>query len=260
MTDANVVRPEGQRLTKRQRRLLRQQQFAEERQRAAHRGRKIFGWVCLIVLGTVATATLIWPPTTGTGKKTGSTGTVKSATVGKTVPPIGAGDWTKGKVDATVTLIEYGDFQCPACGVYYPMVRQITEEYGDRILFAFREYPLGTIHPYGNLAALAAESAGLQGKFWEMYDKLYENQSSWSKGGDVKGTFASYAEAIGINASQWKDGIDSSAVKSKIKADVASGDAGGVDGTPSFYLNNIKLENPRDVGGFKKALDAALAS
>lgn len=259
MTDPNMNNHEELRLTKRQRRLLRQQQYAEERSRSAHRGKKIFGWICLIVLGSGALATLVWPPATGAGKKSRNTGTVKSASVGKTVPAIGAGDWVRGKKNAKVTLIEYGDFQCPACGTYYPMVRQIVEEYGDRIQFAFREYPLGTIHPYGNLAAQAAESAGLQGKFWEMYDKLYENQQSWSRGSDVKQSFATYAQSIGIDTSQWQREMESAVVKSKIKTDVASGDTGGVDGTPSFYLNNVKIENPRSVDGFKKILDAALS-
>ena len=187
-------------------------------------------------------------------------GTVKSAAVGKTVSAIGAGDWTKGKADAKVILIEYGDFQCPACGTYYPMMRQIVEEYGDRILFAFREYPLGTIHPYGNLAAQAAESAGVQGKFWEMYDQLYDNQQSWSRGDDVKKTFADYAQTIGIDVTRWQQDLESAAVKSKITTDVAGGDAGGVDGTPSFYLNNVKVENPKSVEGFRTLLDEALSS
>lgn len=214
----------------------------------------------MILLGAAALSTVLWPPTTGIGNKSGGTGTAKSAQVGKTVSPIGAGDWTKGKANATVTLVEYGDFQCPACGTYYPMVRQIVEEYGDRVFFTFREYPLGRIHPYGNLAAQAAESAGLQGKFWEMYGKLYENQSDWSKGGDVKQTFAAYAQSVGLDIPQWQKDLESDAVKEKIKKDVASGDAGGVDGTPSFYLNTVKVVNPKNVDGFRTLLDAALAS
>lgn len=251
---------EEPRLTKRQRRLLRQQQFVEERHRAAHRGRRVCGWIFLVLLGGGALAALVWPPATGTGKKTNSTGTVKSASVGKTVSSVGAGDWTKGKADAAVTLIEYGDFQCPACGAYFPMVRQIVEEYGDRVQFAFREYPLGRIHPYGNLAAQAAEAAGLQGKFWEMYDRLYDNQQSWSQGGDVQQTFASYAQTIGLDVPQWQKDLEGDTVKAKIKSDVAGGDAGGVDGTPSFYLNTVKVENPRNVEGFRTLLDVALAS
>ncbi len=250
--------PAGQRLTKRQRRILRQQEQRAGRERQAHRGRRIIAWAGLLLLGGFAAWTLMRPPGTDATKMQAK-GSVKAAQSGKSVAAIGAGDWTKGNADATVALIEYGDFQCPACGAYYPMVEQIVAEYGDRVRFAFREYPLGSIHPYGNLAAQAAEAAGLQGKFWEMYGLLYDNQRDWSQGSDVKKAFASYASDVGINVDQWQADLNASSVKDKIKKDVASGDAGGVDGTPSFYLNNVKIENPRNVDEFRKVLDAALS-
>lgn len=247
-----------QQLTKRQRRLLRQQQHVEEQASRSHRGRTILGLAFLFLLGSFALYTLIRPPASKatTAKKMQAKATAKS---GKSVAAIGAEDWVRGKTDAKVTLIEYGDFQCPACGYYYPIVSQVVDEYGDRIQFAFREYPLGSIHPYGNLAAQAAESAGLQGKFWEMYDRLYDNQQSWSKDGDIEQTFASYAQAIGLDVQRWQKDLEGDTVKAKIKADIASGDVGGVDGTPSFYLNNVKIENPRNVEGFKTLLDATLS-
>src|SRR6185369_17631925 len=117
-------------------------------------------------------------------------------------PPITASEWSKGPKDAKVTLIEYGDFQCPACGTYYPMVKKINEEYGDKVLFVFRNFPLYTIHPNAGISAQAAEAAGLQGKYWEMYDLLFQKQDEWSSSNPAKAVeehFNGYAQSLGLD-------------------------------------------------------------
>src|SRR3989338_2093696 len=105
-------------------------------------------------------------------------------------------DWVKGNKEAKVTLIEYSDFQCPACGAYYPVVKQLNEEVGDKIVIAYRNFPLRQVHQNAQIAAQAAEAAGKQGKFWEIHDMLFENQKEWSSYVNAKEIFIKYAQSL----------------------------------------------------------------
>lgn len=173
--------------------------------------------------------------------------------------PVSAADWTKGGKNAAVTLVEYADFQCPACGTYYPIVQQVTEKYGNRIQYVYREFPLTQIHKNGSLAARTAEAAGLQGKFWEMYDELFKNQNAWAEATDAQQQMEAFAKAIGIDTTRWKNDIDSAAVKEKIAADVAGANTALVDSTPTFFLNDKLLDVTPSVNSFTDSIDAALA-
>lgn len=177
---------------------------------------------------------------------------------GSGVAAVTSKDWVAGKSTAQVTLIEYGDFQCPACGAYYPLVEGIRDANKDTLRTVFREYPLISAHPNAQAAAQAAEAAGMQGKFWEMYTKLYSEQSAWSGAPDPQINFANYAQNINLNVDQWKKDQKSSAVKEKIAADVASGNAAGVDGTPSFFVNGERVTNPNSQADFQKIIDDAV--
>jgi len=149
-------------------------------------------------------------------------------------------DHVFGKSDSKVTLIEYGDYQCPYCGDAYPQVKSVTEAYKDKIAFIFRNYPLPTMHPNAKAAAAAAEAAGLQGKYWEMHNRLYETQSGWSSLSTDKrtDTFVSYAKAIGVkDIEKFKTDMGASDVNKKINFDLALGNKAGVTGTPAFFLN-----------------------
>ena len=168
---------------------------------------------------------------------------------------IGEGEWTSGSRDAKVVLVEYSDFQCPACASYYPVVKQLKEEYGDRLLFAYRNFPLSNIHQNARPAAFAAGAAGAQGKFWEMHYKLCENQSAWSSLGDPGAEFLKYAQEIGLDIEAFKRDINSEAVQDKVDADYASGERAKVRGTPTFFINGISIENPRGYDSFKAVLD-----
>lgn len=154
-------------------------------------------------------------------------------------------DHVKGSKDAKVVIVEYGDFQCPSCGRAYPQMALITEKYGDKIAFVFRNFPLTTIHPNARAAAATAEAAGLQGKFWQMYDVLFSNQSSWSSlGTDTRtSTFASYASNIGLDMDEYNAAITSGAshVNKKISFDMELGKKLNVSGTPTFYINGSKV-------------------
>lgn len=146
-----------------------------------------------------------------------------------------------GKKDSKVVLIEYGDYQCPGCGSAYAPIKALTEKYESKMAFAFRNFPLTTIHPNARAAAAAAETAGLMGKYWEMHDKLYENQNEWqsANANDRTSIFSSYAESIGLNKDEFVKNLTekSSQVNQKISFDQALGKKSGVSGTPTFYLN-----------------------
>lgn len=167
-------------------------------------------------------------------------------------------DWTKGNPSAGVTLIEYGDFQCPACAAYHTMVKSITEIYGPNIVFAFRHFPLTQIHRNAFLGALAAEAAGKQGKFWEMHDKLYDEQRAWSEAKNARDLFRQYAEALGLNGDQFATDLDDDTLSEKISADQKSGYAANIQGTPTFFLNGTLIESPQSLAEFKSLIDAAL--
>lgn len=167
-------------------------------------------------------------------------------------------DWIKGNKEAQVAVIEYLDFECEACGAYYPLVKRISEEYGDRVSFVTRYFPLPG-HKNSMTAATAVEAAGLQGKYWEMYDILFENQKLWGEKqkADPK-IFEGYAEKIGVNMDQFKEDVTSKKVKERVERDRASANRLGVDSTPTFFLGGEKIENPRGYEAFKSLLDDAL--
>ena len=158
-----------------------------------------------------------------------------------------------------VTLIEYGDFQCPACKAYYPVVAELKKEYKDKVTFQFRHFPLVTIHTNAFLGSRAAEAAGNQGKFFEMHDLLYENQESWSTSKNPTPILESYAQQLNLDMTKFKTDMMSSRTSDIINADVSAGQAAGANSTPTFVLNGKKIENPRGVDAFKKVLDEELA-
>jgi hypothetical protein len=149
------------------------------------------------------------------------------------------GDHVLGNPDAKVTVIEYGDFQCPGCGAFYPVQKQVTDKYKNEVRFIFRNFPLSTLHPNARAAAAAAEAAGLQGKYWEMHDQLYANQQSWENlnGEQRTNLFTGYAVALGVDKDQFVKDLDNQKVLDKLSFDIALGGKVGVSGTPSIYVN-----------------------
>jgi NhaA family Na+:H+ antiporter len=143
----------------------------------------------------------------------------------------------RGNANAPATLEEFGDFQCGACGSYHPEMKKIEAEYGDKLKVIFRELPLVTMHPHALLAAQAAEAAGLQGKFWEMHDKLYENQVTWTAKSDLVPVFVDYAKQIGLNTDQFMKDLNGEQVAARIFQDGKRAHSFGLKGTPSFFVN-----------------------
>lgn len=175
---------------------------------------------------------------------------------------IAADDHVRGARDAAVSVIEYGDFQCPACGAYEPVMQRLEAEYGDRVAFVFRNFPLYQAHPNASLGAQAAEAAGLQGKYWEMHDILYAKQNEWSlaAGGKAREYVDGYARSFGLDMARFAADMQSDVVTSKIARDVAGGNTARVDHTPTFFINLAQIPNPSGYDDFKALLDAALAS
>jgi protein-disulfide isomerase len=167
-------------------------------------------------------------------------------------------DHVFGNANSKVTLINYGDFQCPGCGTEHPRMKAIVEQYKDQIRFVFRNFPIPTLHPNAKAAAGAAEAASLQGKYWEMHDKIYESQSAWENldGSDRTDLFVDYATELGLDTSKFKADMASEAVSKKIAYDYSLGHKAGIDSTPSFYLNGIKLDS--SVWGDNTKLKAAI--
>lgn len=148
-----------------------------------------------------------------------------------------------GNANATVTVEEFGDFQCGACGGYYPELKKMEADFGDRIRVIFRERPLIPPHEHALIAAQAAEAAGLQGKFWEMHDKLYENQATWTVAKDLVPVFVDYAKQIGVDPDRFMKDLNGEAVAQRIFLDGRRAHALAINSTPTFFVNGKEAKD-----------------
>lgn len=174
----------------------------------------------------------------------------------------------KGNAQSKVKLVEYGDFQCPICGLYYPVVTQVVDKYQSDISFQFRHLPLSQAHPNAFAAARAAEAAGKQGKFWEMYDLLFRNQDVWSRSSAVQEQFVTFASQLGLNVNQFRKDFVSDSVNGAINADINAYKATKQASlaTPTFFLDGKKIElkqltdqnNAPQAEKFSQLIDAEL--
>ncbi len=176
------------------------------------------------------------------------------------IPPIAAADWTEGNPNASTTLIEYGDFECPVCAVYAPVLDQLMKDFNGKVYFAYRYFPLETIHPNASISAAAAEAAGVQGKFWPMHDLLFQNQNTWSgeSQADAEKTFETYASQLGLNVSQFGANMSSATTTSKIQGDYENDLKLGLTYTPTFVLNGTVIQNPTSYDAFKQIIQQSL--
>ena len=163
--------------------------------------------------------------------------------------PVGKDDHVLGPADAPVTLVEYGDYQCPACGAAHPMVKVILKRLGAKLRFVFRNMPLSEIHPNAELAAEAAEAAAAQGKFWEMHDALYEHQPEL--GPDLVMTLA---KRLPLDLSRFEGDLVSRRFRDRVKRDFMGGVRSGVNGTPTFFIDGVRYDGTLD----EQSLEAVL--
>jgi protein-disulfide isomerase len=163
------------------------------------------------------------------------------ATAPQTLPPGAEPPHTLGAATAPVTLEEFGDFQCPPCGQLHPVLKTMEKEFGDKLRVIFREYPLVPAHAHALTAARSAEAAGLQGKFWEMHDLLFENQKAWDQAFDARSIFEGYAQKIGLDMEKYRKDVASDVVEQRIFLDGKRAHAIGVQGTPTVFMNGREV-------------------
>ncbi len=154
---------------------------------------------------------------------------------------VSSNDHIQGDRNAPIELVEYGDYQCPYCGQAYPIIKAIQQKLKGDLKFVFRNFPLTDVHPDAFDAALAAEAAALQNKFWQMHDTIYENQDSLDSE-----SLISYTKEIGLDVQRFKDDMKNNSLSAKIENDFEGGVRSGVNGTPSFYINGAKYEGAWD--------------
>jgi protein-disulfide isomerase len=156
---------------------------------------------------------------------------------GTLTPPVSERDHVAGPDDAPVTLVEYGDYECPYCGMAYPIVKRAQQELGSQLRLVFRNFPLAEAHPHARLAAQAAEAAGAQGKFWEMHDMLFEHQDALEAEDLV-----SYAKSLELDAARFARELVAGTYAKKVSDDFRSGVRSGVNGTPTFFVNGNRYD------------------
>jgi protein-disulfide isomerase len=170
-------------------------------------------------------------------------------------PPVGAPDHVQGSATAPVTLVEYGDYECPHCGTVYPIIKQIQQLFGEALRFVFRNFPLNQIHRHAEHAAEAAEAAGAAGKFWPMHDIIFEHQTALADR-----DLLTYAEAIGVDSRVVADAWETQAYTNRVKDDFNSGVRSGVNGTPTFFINGDRYDGAHDFASLREALTDAGAT
>jgi diadenylate cyclase len=169
--------------------------------------------------------------------------------------PVGDRDHVRGAATAPVTLVEYGDFECPYCGRMYPVVKELRKRAGDRLRVVFRHFPLDSVHPHARRAAEAAEAAAAQGRFWEMHDLLFENQDDLDDE-----ALRRYAARLGLDMARFEDDLAERRHAPRVREDRLDGERTGVEGTPTFFINGARYEGSLDLEGMLAAVEEAAGS
>ncbi|MBI3985037.1 MAG: DsbA family protein [Candidatus Levybacteria bacterium] len=240
-----------EKLTKAQKRELRKLEWEQKAQSQAKTAqyKKIGLWIGVtfaVILGIFGLAMIVNSPTTSSGG-------------GLQAPaPTKEDIYTKGNPNSKVVVVEYGDYQCPACAQYQPIVKALLEEYKDKVYFVYRDFPLINSHQNAHISARAAFAANKQGKFWEMYDALYENQTEWATNPNAETIFTNYASNLGLNADKFKNDLNSNEAKSFVDNALSNATSIGLNSTPSFFINGSKIENPSSYDELKALIDNEL--
>jgi protein-disulfide isomerase len=167
-------------------------------------------------------------------------------------PPVSERDHVLGPASAAVTLVEYGDYECPFCGAAYPIVKEVLRISGPEVRFAFRNFPLSQVHPHAERAAEAAEAAGAPGKFWQMHDLLYEHQRALDDQ-----HLLTYAARLGLDVRRFAQDLTDRAHAGRVREDFLSGVRSGVNGTPTFFINGVRHDGSYDLETLLAAVAAA---
>jgi protein-disulfide isomerase len=228
---------------------LRSRASRRRQQRLSREAKALLGIGGVLALGAILFFVFFAP--SSSRPDAGQTGQAQSAAL-----LVREDSYQKGSPDAKVTLVEFLDFECEACAAMYPTVERVRQEYGDQVNFVVRHFP---IHQNSVPAAKAAEAAGRQGKFWEMYAILFENQQEWGEKSEPQtAVFMAYAERIGLDMERFRSDFSDPTLDAKVGRDRADGVSAGVRGTPTFFINGVNAGNVMPYDEIKGKLDAAL--
>ncbi len=227
-------------LTKKQRRAIAKEQKMAERGHMARTG-SLKRWGMGSVTAIIIVLGIWWLASTAGAPK-------------EAAGDLGSAGHAKGNPEAGLTLVEFSDFQCPACGAYFPLVKRLADEFKDSVRFVYRHYPLTSIHSNAEPSAWAAEAAGAQDTFWEMHDMLFERQSEWSNIRNPKDTFADYAESLGLSRGQFLTDYESDSVRNAVDVDARLARRLNIPGTPTFFLDGEQIESPQGYDEFRALL------
>src|SRR5213594_3111681 len=180
------------------------------------------------------------------------------ATAAATRADIKGGGHFRGPENASLTLVEFGDYQCPSCGAYHPLVKEILNRYPQKLRLEFHHFPLVSIHPNSMLASKAAEAAGEQGRYWEMHDALFEHQREWSDSPNAEPIFVALATRLGLDTNKFMQGLRSPDLQARILKDVTRGQDAKVDAVPTFFINGESVHIKLSMEDFVQVIDARL--
>lgn len=175
-----------------------------------------------------------------------------------TMPALTANEISKGPANSKATLVEYADFQCPACKAYYPLVKQLNTEFAGKLHYVYRFFPLTAIHKNAMVSAEAGFAANKQGKFFEMEDLLFTKQQDWENSDDAQSIFVTYAQQLGMNTTQFVADMKDKATADFIQKQEDAGTNAGVNATPTFFLNGKQIQSPSSYEAFKQLISDAL--
>ena len=240
---------EEHKLTKKEKKELRKMEWSDKaklnERNAKIKKYSIWGGAIAIIVAVVAG--LVWLVNYSPSSTTGTT---------VTVAPISSRDMVRGNKNAKAKLIEYGDFQCPACGAYYPLVKQLlADESTNNLQFVYRFFPLVNVHPNAFPADQAAYAAFKQGKFWDMYDLLYTNQNDWVNLPDPTQAFNDYAKKLGLDMTKFVADYSSAETKKYVQDSEDKSTSEGINSTPTFILNGTQITNPQSYADLKKLVN-----
>jgi protein-disulfide isomerase len=237
-------------LTKKEKKELRKLEWQEkakiEQRNAKIKQFSIWGGVALIFLVVI-------------GVLIAAVSNPSSSTQNITIAPVSARDISTGNPKAKVTLVEYADFQCPACAAYHPVVNQLLDAYKNKIFYVYRIFPLEQAHPNALVSAQAAYAAYQQGAFFSYGDLLFTKQTDWADLADPRNTFISYAQTLKLNVSKFTADMNSSDTQTYVKDSENEALNEGINQTPSFFINGKLIQNPTNLDDFKKLINAALS-
>ena len=235
-----------EKLTKKEKRELKKQEWQEkaERERRNALFKKIgtiIGVTFIVIISVV-----------GLIKLAGSSGS--SSPSGINVPPVSKNDITKGDPKSKITLIEYADFQCPACAAYHPLVNQLLTDFNGKIFYVYRMFPLSSLHKNAIISAQAGYAAYKQGKFFEMDDYLFNGQTNWAELSDPTTTFIDYAKQLKLDVNKFTTDMNSDEAKNYVADSENQATSTGINATPTFFVNGRQITNPASYDEFKKII------